>query len=113
MSDPLSITRRHFLSGAAYGLGALGLSDALGLARAASAAAPTPNAERPTPNTHFPPRVRRVIYLFQSGGPAAQELFDYKPLLREKQGEPLPEEVRGSQRLTGMSAHQAVLPLAG
>ena len=27
---------------------------------------------------HFPPKAKRVIYLFQSGGPAQQELFDYK-----------------------------------
>jgi hypothetical protein len=57
--------------------------------------------------------VKRVIYLFQSGAPASQELFDYKPLLNEKQGEPLPDHIRGQQRLTGMSANQATLPLAG
>jgi hypothetical protein len=62
---------------------------------------------------HFAPKARRVIYLCQSGAPAAQELFDYKPLLNEKHGEPLPEHVRGAQRLTAMSANQAVLPLAG
>ncbi len=65
------------------------------------------------PSPHFPPRVKRVIYLFQSGGPAQQELFDYKPLLNEKHGEPLPDHVRGGQRLTGMSVNQASIPLAG
>jgi hypothetical protein len=114
MFDPLSLTRRHFLSNAAFGLGSLGLSAVLG-----DAALAGPNAQHPAPNadlpqgTHFPPKVKRVIYLFQSGGPACQELFDYKPLLNQKQGEPLPDSVRGSQRLTGMSANQAVLPLAG
>ena len=86
--DPLALTRRHFLSNAALGLGALGLSEALG--------APAQAA----PATHHAPKAKRVIYLFQSGGPAAQELFDHKPLLREKHGEPLPEHVRGNQRLT-------------
>ncbi len=62
---------------------------------------------------HHPPRARRVIYLFQSGGPSQLETFDYKPLLNEKQGQPLPDEVRAGQRLTGMSANQAILPLAG
>ena len=28
--DPLSLTRRHFLSNAAFGLGALGLAEVLG-----------------------------------------------------------------------------------
>src|SRR5690606_5974056 len=62
---------------------------------------------------HFAPKAKRVIYLFMSGGPAQQDLFDYKPLLRERNGEPLPPEVRGEQRLTNMSANQAILALAG
>src|SRR5947209_16254080 len=99
--NPLSLTRRHFLSSAGLGLGSLALNTLLpGAARAAGA-------------PHFAPRAKRVIYLFQSGGPAQQDLFDYKPLLNERNGEPLPDVVRRGQRLTGMSANQAVLPLAG
>ena len=63
--------------------------------------------------THHRPTAKRVIYLFQSGGPSQLETWDYKPLLSERQGEPLPDEVRGNQRLTGMSGNQAILPLAG
>jgi hypothetical protein len=48
-----------------------------------------------------------------SGGPSQQDLFDYKPLLNKMNGEELPASVRGTQRLTGMSANQARLPLAG
>src|SRR5213593_282468 len=109
----LSVTRRHFLSSAALGLGALGLAEILG--EPAGAATPARGASQGgLPGLpHFAPKAKRVIYLFQSGGPAAQDLFDYKPLLNEKNGEPLPEQVRGTQRLTGMSANQAVLPLAG
>jgi hypothetical protein len=62
---------------------------------------------------HHAPRAKRVIYLFQSGGPAQQDLFDYKPLLNEHQGEQLPAHIRGAQRLTGMSAQQSSIPLAG
>src|SRR5205807_7846359 len=102
----------HFLSGASLSLGALGLSQLLSLPLAV--AAEERKARGGLPGLpHFAPKAKRVIYLFQSGGPASQELFDYKPLLNEKQGEPLPESVRGTQRLTGMSANQAVLPLAG
>jgi hypothetical protein len=98
--DPLAVTRRHFLSAASLGLGALALGELL----PAASAAPLP---------HFAPRAKRVIYLFQSGGPAQQELFDYKPLLNEKNGQQLPAHVRGGQRLTGMSVNQASIPLAG
>ena len=53
---------------------------------------------------HFPPRAKRIIYLFMSGGPSQLDLFDYKPLLNRMNGEDLPESVRMGQRLTGMSA---------
>ncbi len=97
--DPLSATRRHFLKNATLGLGALGLA-----ALEASGAPLLDGTRKPA---------KRVIYLFQSGGPAAQDLFDPKPLLREKHGEQLPDFIRRGQRLTGMSANQASLPLAG
>ena len=62
---------------------------------------------------HFPAKVKRVIYLFQSGAPSQLDLFDYKPLLNKMWGQNLPESVRGEQRLTGMSSGQETLPLAG
>ena len=62
---------------------------------------------------HLPPKAKRVIYLFMAGGPSQLELFDYKPLLNERNGEQLPDSVRRGQRLTGMSGNQASLPLAG
>jgi hypothetical protein len=110
--DPLTLTRRHFLSRATLGLGTLGLHSLFG--GEALAAPPVLKATGGLPGIpQFPPKVRRVIYLFQSGGPAQQDLFDYKPLLNEKFGESLPDSVRGTQRLTGMSGNQATLPLAG
>jgi hypothetical protein len=60
---------------------------------------------------HFPPTAKRVIYLFQSGGPSQLELFDHKPRLTEWQGTDLPDSIRGGQRLTGMSASQANFPI--
>lgn len=58
-------------------------------------------------------KAKRIIYLFQAGGPAQQDLFDYKPMLNEKHGQPLPDSVRRGQRLTAMSVNQSVIPLAG
>src|SRR5438876_3184444 len=106
---PLSLTRRHFLSNASLGLGSLALSALLPQEMCSKTEASTGVLGSP----HFPARAKRVIYLFQSGGPAQQDLFDYKPLLNEKNGEQLPEHVRGGQRLTGMSVNQASIPLAG
>jgi hypothetical protein len=60
---------------------------------------------------HFAPKAKRIIYLFQSGGPSQIELFDYKPRLVEFQNTDLPESVRMGQRLTGMSASQSTFPV--
>jgi hypothetical protein len=57
------------------------------------------------------PRAKRVIYLFQSGGPSQADLFDYKPQLKDRFGEDLPESVRGGQRLTGFTKDQPTLPV--
>ncbi|GAG31131.1 unnamed protein product, partial [marine sediment metagenome] len=58
-------------------------------------------------------RAKRVIFLFQSGGPSQMDMLDYKPELNRRHGEQLPEEVRKGQRLTAMSGNQASLPLVG
>ena len=62
--------------------------------------------------THLAPRAKRVIYLFQSGGPAQMDLFDYKSAMVERHGKELPDSVRMGQRLTGMTAFQKSFPLA-
>ncbi|HEX6961184.1 MAG TPA: DUF1501 domain-containing protein [Lacipirellula sp.] len=98
-----AITRRHFFGASAAGLGGAALASLLSDAAAGAAIGQLPVA----------PRAKRVIFLFQSGGPAQQDLFDYKPLLNEQNGEQLPDHVRGGQRLTGMSAQQSSIPLAG
>lgn len=103
----LPISRRRLLSRIGMGLGGIALADLLNPVSRASSDPGVLSA------THFPATARRVIYLFQSGGPSQLETFDYKPLLNEQQGKPLPDSVRKGQRLTGMSGNQASLPLAG
>lgn len=98
MSNP--ITRRNLFGRGAAGLGGIALSHLMG-----------DGDDRPRP--HFPPRAKRVVYLFQSGGPSQLDLFDHKPLLNERNGEELPPSVRDGQRLTGMSGNQSSFPLAG
>src|SRR5207248_3787134 len=57
-------------------------------------------------------RAKKVIYLFQSGGPPQQDLFDYKPYLDRIHGEEMPASVFNGQRLTGMTAGQSSFPIA-
>ena len=89
-------SRRQFLQRAAGGLGALALGQlAHGMAPATVA-----------------PKAKRVIYLFQSGGPPQLDLLDYKPQLRAHQGDDVPDSVFNGQRLTGMTAGQTSFPVA-
>src|SRR5919112_994198 len=109
-------TRRHFLSKTSLGIGALGLASLLDsrlLSGETGDAAPADTAAPPPRVPHFVPRAKRVIYLFQSGGPSQLELFDHKPLLRTMNGQELPDSVRMGQRLTGMTAFQRSFPVAG
>jgi len=108
----LGLGRRSFLQRFGIGVGAMALSDLLA---GESQAAPTTAAENGAGgilgNPHFAPKAKRIIYLFQSGGPSQIDLFDHKPVLTKKNGEQLPPEVRGMQRLTAMSANQSSFPL--
>ncbi|PYT24960.1 MAG: sulfatase [Acidobacteria bacterium] len=107
----LQLTRRHFFGQNATGIGMAALAGLLGNeARAQGALATSAHGGLPG-LPHFAPKAKRVIYLFQSGGPSQMELFDYKPRLAEFQGQDLPESVRMGQRLTGMSATQSSFPV--
>ena len=61
---------------------------------------------------HYPPKAKRVIYLFQSGAPSQMELYDPKPQLLARRAENLPDSVRMGQRLTGMTSGQKTFPVA-
>ena len=102
------VSRREWLRRSGHGLGALALGDLLSRAGRAEASASRGTLGAP----HFTPRAKRVIFLFQSGGPSQLETFDYKPLLEQQHGEQLPDTVRMGQRLTSMSAYQTSIPLA-
>jgi hypothetical protein len=105
-------TRRYFFSKTSATLGVAALANLLGTDLFGSdAAASHVNAGLPG-LPHFPPKAKRVIYLFQSGGPSQMDLFDYKPKLKDLQKTELPDSVRMGQRLTGMTAAQNSFPVA-
>ena len=102
----MALSRRDFLGKGAQGIGGAALAWMLGQERAFGG-----GGLEGLP--HFAPKAKRVIFLFQAGGPSQLDLLDYKPLLKERHGEQLPDEVRKGQRLTGMSGNQSSLPLVG
>ena len=110
--DPAwGMSRRRFLNGFGMGMGAIGLSDLLASETQAGDVAKV--AGGVLPETHHAAKAKRVIFLFQSGGPSQIDLMDYKPHLNKVHGQQLPDSVRQGQRLTGMSGNQSSLPLVG
>jgi hypothetical protein len=107
MNPPSLLNRRSFLARSTLGLGSLALGHLLGgvLQGAGTTAAGSTGL-------HFPARAKRVIYLFQSGGPSQLELLDEKPVLKAHFDQDLPDSVRMGQRITGMVTAQARLPIA-
>jgi hypothetical protein len=106
----LLLTRRHFFGRAAAGIGGAALASLLNPrlfagTQPALAAGPVLGGL-----PHFAPRVKRVIYLFMSGGPSHIDLLDYKPALRRYHGNELPGSVRMGQRITGMTSGQKSFP---
>ncbi|MBL9175199.1 MAG: DUF1501 domain-containing protein [Verrucomicrobiales bacterium] len=114
LTDPIQrvLSRRAFLTRSTTGLGGMALASLLNPDRA-GATTTTAGSHGALPGVHWTPRARRVIYLFQSGAPSHLDLFDPKPRLREMTGQELPPSVRQGQRITGMTAGQAVLRCVG
>ena len=110
LENQLLINRRHFFSQAGLGMAAaasLLRADSVGVAgEAGTASGGLPGLP------HFQPKVKRVIYLFQSGAPSQMDLFDYKPGLNDLRGAELPASIRMGQRLTGMTSGQSSFPVA-
>ncbi|MGE4606722.1 MAG: DUF1501 domain-containing protein, partial [Myxococcota bacterium] len=93
-------TRRQFFGQSGLSLGTAALAMLMG------------RSGGETGGAHFKPRAKRVIFLFQSGGPSQLDLLDYKPKLKDLHGTELPDSVRGGQRLTGFTAGQKSKPVA-
>ncbi len=93
-----ALNRRLFLKNGAAALSTAALSSLL------------PRDLSAAPN--FPPKAKRVIYLFQSGAPSQMDLFDPKPQMEQQRGKDLPESIRKGQRLTTMTSGQKAFPVA-
>ena len=107
------LTRRTFLTRSSTGLGAMALASLLPAHLGGAATPATRGVPGALKTLHLAPKAKRVIYLFQSGAPSHLDLFDPKPKLKEMTGQELPPSVRRGQRITGMTAGQAVLKCVG
>ena len=113
MTPQRLLTRRTMLEKSSHGIGAfstLSLLDSLPLHSHTQTASPAILRDSNRTYGHFRPRAKRVIYLFQSGGPSHIDLLDYKPLLKRHHGKDLPDSIRQGQRLTTMTSGQSQFP---
>jgi hypothetical protein len=108
----LHLTRRQLFGLSAKGIGIAALAS---LFRDSGLAFPAGDERDPKTGglvglPHFTPKVKRVIFLHQSGGPSQIETFDYKPSLEKLHGSELPDSIRRGQRITGMTSGQSTFP---
>ena len=77
--------RREFLKNAGLGCGSLALTSLL---HQEGVIASTPSTSNPLAprSSHFAPRAKAVIWLFQTGSPSQVDTFDYKPELQKRDG---------------------------
>ncbi len=114
MLDPTNIAaqiqRRTFLNSAGISLGSAALSALMAReGRAASA------NEKHQPVPHHRARVKRIIYLYMSGGPSHLETFDEKPVLAKMHGQAMPESFTKGQPIAQLQGQKLTCqgPLIG
>ena len=91
------VTRRQLFGRTAGGVGMAALASLL--QQEGVMAAPTG-----TTGPHHRPKAKRVVMLWQGGAPSHVDLFDSKPMLQKMAGKDIPDSVRGTTRLSTMSA---------
>ncbi len=100
------ISRRAFLGRGGAGLGLVALNSLLHPRLAAAASAMDPQSKGVINPLHFTPKAKRVIYLYQAGGPSHLETFDYKPKLADMTGKPMPESFTRGQQIAQLQGQR-------
>jgi len=112
--NAIRVSRRALFGRTVSGLGAIALGSLLQKdAARADDASPAARIGGLAGLPHFAPKAKRVILLWQGGGPSHVDLFDEKPALAERNGQDIPDSVRGSTRLSTMSSGYAKWPCLG
>jgi hypothetical protein len=104
-------SRRSFLKKSSLGFGSIALSTLINPSIASAQSILKNDFYYPYKSPHFIPKAKRVIYLFQSGGPSQIETFDFKPELVNWHGKEIPPSLKKTQRNSGMVEGQSSYPL--
>ncbi len=111
LESRLNLTRRQFFGRTATGIGVAAFGSLLGENVFAAGTTSSSSSNGVPGLPHFAPKAKRVIVLWQGGGPSQVDLFDYKPGLNARRLEELPESVRAGARLSTMTASQKKYPI--
>ena len=99
MNSLLHQTRRHFFSRCGVGVGSMAFGWLLARDQAIA-----------PKRTHHPAKAKRVIFLFMAGGPSQLDMFERKPELQKRNGEPIPESFTKGKRFAFMdTSHRSNL----
>src|SRR5436190_7870784 len=101
-------TRRAFLGRTAHGMGKLALASLLSpeLMSALAAEQSKSKYSGVVQPLHYPPKVKRVIWMSMAGGPSHLETFDYKPKLAEMHGQPFPESITKGKQIAQLQGQK-------
>ena len=103
--NPTLINRRSFLNRTTVGIGSTALTSMLGanaLKNPEAWSANLPAKAKIIGN----PKAKRVIFLCMAGGPSHLETFDYKPKLKEMDGQPMPDSFTKGQPIAQLQGKQ-------
>ncbi|MCB1066362.1 MAG: DUF1501 domain-containing protein, partial [Verrucomicrobiae bacterium] len=103
--------RRQLLRGGTIGLGTIALNRLAGLGAAAPdgshpSALDNPLAPKLPP---LPAKAKRVIYLHMAGSPPQHDLFDWKPELVKRNGQPCPDSLIEGERFAFIKGRPKLL----
>jgi len=105
LTNQQRVTRRQLFGHATQGIGGIALASLLGQQTATAGVAGQPGLP------HLAPKAKRVVCLWQGGGPSHVDLFDPKPMLEKMAMQDIPASVRGATKLSTMSSSYAKWPI--
>ena len=100
------LTRRSFLGRTAAGLGSLALGSLINPQLLGAAPSSSDRWRGLINPLHHAAKIKRVIYLYQAGGPSHLEVFDFKPKLKEMHGTAMPESFTKGQQIAQLQGRE-------